>query len=129
MARGRKEKTEIVRIREVDAQQLRTLQLSMGLPSIADALAVVVKEHGQESTSREQHAVALVEGQLAARKYTLESVKSELNVLSECLTEFAGWRGSAVTEVSPGEWSIASRLGSKVTVRNGMEVVAVLRGA
>jgi len=70
-----------------------------------------------------------VEGTLSARNYTLESVETELGVLSECLGEFRGWRGSIVTEVSPGEYTIASRLGSKVVVKNGMEVVAVLRGA
>lgn len=121
MSRPRKEKTEVIRIREIDAQRLRQLQLKTGLPSIADAMTLLVQ----------QYNTACREGkdQLIARKYTLEAVDLEVFILSECDQRFVGWKGSEVTEIEPGRYRIKSKSGSDVIVENGMEVSAVLRSA
>ena len=117
--RPRKEPTEIVRIRVADAHKMRQMQLTMGLPCFADAVALMAQ----------QYSITFGGDHLATRKYTLEAVEKELEVLSACMPRFAGWKGAEVKEVEPGEYTIASRLGAEVTVKDGMEVAAVLMSA
>ncbi len=119
MSRPRKEPTDLVRVRESDLQKLRQLQVRRQLPCLADAMTLMAQ----------QYSVAQQDSHFTTLKYTLESVTGELEILSKNDVRFAGWRDSVVTEVGPGEWTIASKLGSVVTIKDGMDVVAVLKNA
>ena len=117
--RPRKDVTEVIRIRESDAQKLRQLQLKTGLKSIADAMTLMTQ----------QHVITMRNGHLISRPNTLESVELEVELLSSSDQRFVGWKDSVIEEAGPGEYTIASKMGSKVTVPKGMQVSVILLSA
>ncbi len=119
MANPRKEKTEVMRIRESDADKLRQLQVKRSLKCLADAVTLMAQ----------QYSIRMNDGHLVGSKHTLESVENELKVLAQGDPRFVGWKGSVVEEVTDGEWTIESKLGSTVTIRDGMAIESVLLSA
>ena len=121
MPRGRTRKatSEVIRVRESDAQKLRQLQLKTGLKSIADAMTLMTQ----------QYVITMRNGHLISRPNTLESVTLEVDLLSASDNRFIGWQDAVIEEAGPGEFTIASKMGSKVTVPKGMQVSMILLSA
>ena len=78
--RPRKDVTEVIRIRESDAQKLRQLQLKTGLKSIADAMTLMTQ----------QYVITMRNGHLISRPNTLESVTLEVDLEAATFPDDAG---------------------------------------
>ncbi len=115
MPRPRKEKTEVIRIREQDAQRLRQLQLKVGLPSVADAMALLIQQYNATKKDSTDW--------LITSKYTLESVVAEMDILTQCDKRYEGWKGYEIQEIEPGAFHVVSPLGGSVTIKDGDEVM------